>query len=95
MNAADLWPRYYFVMEFAKIEIVSWLVKRKQMTLQSEWSDKKTVTGAEASDSEIEKAIAAYGSWEAHSTKQCKGPGKCEWCDNPLTAKFLEGRLKR
>ncbi len=31
IDAADLWPRYYFDLERAKLEIEAWLRKRKQI----------------------------------------------------------------
>lgn len=31
IDASDLWPRYYFDLERAKLECEAWLVKRKQM----------------------------------------------------------------
>jgi hypothetical protein len=40
MDGADLWPRYYFDFERAKLEIEAWLKKRGQWTEQSIWADK-------------------------------------------------------
>lgn len=33
MDAADGWPRYYFSLDVAKQEVVSWMLKRGQLVL--------------------------------------------------------------
>jgi len=37
VDARDLWPRYYFDLERAKLEIEAWLKKRDQWTTDTLW----------------------------------------------------------
>jgi hypothetical protein len=43
LDHADLWPRYYFDFERAKLEIEAWMKKREQFDPEkSKWSERKT-----------------------------------------------------
>jgi hypothetical protein len=53
LDRADLWPRYYFDLERAKLEIEAWLIKRGQVKGDSE--DGENPFFGELS--ELEKAV--------------------------------------
>lgn len=38
LDQADGWPRYYFLLENAKVEILEWLKKRQQY-INSDWNE--------------------------------------------------------
>ena len=37
LDEQDGWPRYYFNLNFAKLEVESWLIKRNEFVTGNEW----------------------------------------------------------